>query len=235
MTECRSSELQDLLPDFVAESLDDITTARVAAHVAQCAACADDLAVLRMVRQARPRVLVPDIARIVAALPQPMSTGPRLVPDDAAEYVVMGSVVRRPATVAAPPTMQPRAKRGQYFGMSTWRLAATLGVMIAGGTSLMVARRGLVGVETPAANVLMVGESASAVAVLPDGGPAESVTVATTNRGTPSVSVSYGDLGDYTEAELERMLDRLDQWDGATSTEPLPGVPIIPPSGGSAP
>jgi len=69
MTECRSHELQDLLPDFAAGVLDDVTTARVSAHVVECTACADDLAVLELVRRARPRVTVPDVARIVAALP----------------------------------------------------------------------------------------------------------------------------------------------------------------------
>jgi len=49
------------------------------------------------------------------------------------------------------------------------------------------------------------------------------------------VSVSYGDLGDYSEAELQRMLDRLEQWDGTSSTEPLPTLPVVSNSGGSAP
>jgi hypothetical protein len=61
---------------------------------------------------------------------------------------------------------------------------------------------------------------------------AETVAVSSPGATAHSVSVSYGDLGDYSEDELQRMLDRLDEWDGATSTEPLPGVPILPNSEG---
>jgi hypothetical protein len=230
MTECRSPELQDLLPDYVAESLDDVGAARVASHVAECQWCADDLAVLRLVRASRPRVAVPDIARIVAALPHAPASGPRLVREGDLTPGVSGQ------RVLSPPSMHARKGRGQVFGMSVWRLAATLGVVIAGGTSLLVARRGVTAVQSPAASTMQVGESASVVATLPSGSERpETVAVAPARLLAPDVSVSYGDLGDYTEAELQRMLDRLDQWDGATNTEPLPGVPITPTSGGSAP
>jgi hypothetical protein len=230
MTECRSPELQDLLPDYVAESLDDVGAARVASHVAECQWCADDLAVLRLVRASRPRVAVPDIARIVAALPHAPASGPRLVREGDLTTGVSGQ------RVLSPPSMHARKGRGQVFGMSVWRLAATLGVVIAGGTSLLVARRGVTAVQSPAASTMQVGESASVVATLPSGSERpETVAVAPARSLAPDVSVSYGDLGDYTEAELQRMLDRLDQWDGATNTEPLPGVPITPTSGGSAP
>lgn len=232
MTECSNNELQDLLPDYVAESLDDITTARVAAHVAACPVCAEDVSVLVLVRQARPRVALPDIGRIVAALPRPEVAGPRLVvtrPEGEGDP-------RRQTSSVAPLAARQRSRRTEVFGMSVWRIAATLAVMVAGGTSLLVARRGVVAVQAPAASTLQLGESASVVAALPernvDSGAA---SVPPTGRAAAAVSVSYGDLGDYTEAELQRMLDRLDKWDGATNTEPLPGVPIVPPSGGSTP
>jgi hypothetical protein len=229
MTECRSPELQDLLPDYVAESLDDVGAARVASHVAECQWCADDLAVLRLVRASRPRVAVPNVERIVAALPLAPASGPRLVRE-------AGSLAATSQRPLSPPSMHSRKGRGQVFGMSVWRLAATLGVVIAGGTSLLVARRGVTAVQSPAASTLQVGESASAVAAQPAGDALpETVAVASAPTLAPDVSVSYGDLGDYTEAELQRMLDRLDQWDGATNTEPLPGVPMTPTSGGTAP
>ncbi len=232
MTECGNNELQDLLPDYIAESLDDITMARVAAHVAECSVCAEDVSVLERVRQARPRVVVPDIARIVAALPRPEVAGPRLVvsrPEGEGN-------ARREHSPAVPPTLRQRRKRPDVFGLSVWRIAATLAVMVAGGTSLLVARRGVVAVSAPSASTMQLGESASVVAVLPEGNIDSGATpVPASVRTAATVSVSYGDLGDYTEAELQRMLDRLDQWDGATNTEPLPGVPIVPPSGGSTP
>jgi hypothetical protein len=146
------------------------------------------------------------------------------------------SHARREQSTAVPAADRQRRKRPEVFGGSVWRIAATLAVMVAGGTSLLVARRGVVAVPAPTASAVQLGESASVVAVLPEGNSdSGAAAVPASGRTTATVSVSYGDLGDYTEAELQRMLDRLDQWDGATNTEPLPGVPIVPPSGGSTP
>lgn len=228
MIECRSPELQDLLPDYVAESLDSVEMARVRDHLVSCEVCADDLLVLQLVQQARPRVAVPDIARIVAALPAAPSrhgvefTGPRLVRDEPAASV--------PSTAS---TGQRRRPGATVFGRSVWRVAAILGVMIAGGTSVVVARRGIIDVEGPMATQAVTStDSVRTVASVPSG--SESLTVAMSASPVHGVSVSYGDLGDYSEAELESMIDRLDQWDGATNTEPLPGVPILPNAGGGS-
>jgi hypothetical protein len=228
MTECRSPVLQDMLPDYAAESLDGVAMARVRDHLATCAACSDDLVVLKLVRQARPRVAGPDIARIIAALPAAPSgpgiefTGPRLVHDEPSTSVP-----------TLPPTMRRQRAGGTLFGMPVWRIAATLGVVIAGGASVLVARRGIIDVQrSTVPNVMTPTESATTVASASGG--TETLTVATPASSVHSVTVSYGDLGDYSESELESMISRLEQWDGATNTEPLPGVPIIPNAGGGA-
>lgn len=219
MTECRSPELQDLLPDYVADGLDDVSAARITAHLAVCAPCADDVAVLRLVRRARPLVAMPDVARIVAALP----------PAPGASREAGAHAPARPVTVLAPPSMRQPAKRGAVFGLSPWRLAATLAVIIAGSASLMVARTGTTG-----RGAVAIGESGGAPTTGRLPSLAETVAVASPAI-LPTVSVSYGDLDDYSEDELQRMLERLDRWDGATSTEPLPGVPILPSPGGGTP
>lgn len=229
MTECNSPEMQDHLPDFVSGTLDDVTMSRVSAHVANCRPCTEDLEVLRVVRTARPRVMVPDVSRLVAALPQPSrqgAHGPQLVRTEP-----RSAAAGMPSTM--PPSMQKRQVRGTVFGMSVWRLAATLGVVIAGGTSLLVARRGIVTMPATGEAPVFV-DSTTSLASASRFDTAETVAVRR-SVGAPSnnVPVSYGDLGDYTEEELQRMLERLDKWDGATSTEPLPGVPIITNSGGS--
>jgi anti-sigma factor RsiW len=211
MTECRTPDVQDLLPDYVAESLGAADIARVESHLATCAVCADDLALLRVVRAARPSVSEPDIARIVAALPaHGTAMGPRLVRDMAA-----------PPSVRVAASAAVRARRGPPI----WRMAAALGVVIAGSMSILVARRGLVPVS-PASDGLRAAAESVALVTPPANAPA-------TGRTGAAVSVSYGDLGDYSEEELQRMLDRLDKWDGATNADPLPGVPMVSTSGGS--
>src|SRR5918999_906417 len=79
MTDCRNGEIRDQLPDFVHEQLPAATRAAVAAHVATCAECAAEVALLRELRGAMRAGPSVDVARIVAALPR---TGDRgtLVP-----------------------------------------------------------------------------------------------------------------------------------------------------------
>lgn len=241
MTECLNTELQDLLPDFAADALDDVSAARVAAHIEVCRGCAGDLAVLRLVRQARPRVPVPDISRIVAALPPaPVHAAETMrspVPAARAHgRQIVGGEHEQARHATVPPSMSTRRARGPVFGQSVFRLAATLGVIVAGGASVLVARHGITDVPS-ATTVAMTGGSDTTrpMAVTAPRDRAETVAVAAPAGRIGTVSVSYGDLGDYSEDELERMLDRLEQWDGTTSTEPLPGVPILPGSGGSTP
>lgn len=243
MTECQAPELQDLLPDYVAESLGDAERSQVEVHLTICDACARDVTLLRTVRALRPPPVAMDathVARIVAGLPKPrahdgVSDGPVHPPRP--------MLVRTTADMAPPPSTAPSSRpapaatpsRGQRWGGSTlWRIAATITVMIAGGTSLLVARRDNTTSNEPGVSRVAVAESLSASDML-----AESLAVGATApmRGTlasqPDVPVSYGDLGDYTEEELQGMIDRLDQWDGTTSTDPLPGIPLVATRGGA--
>jgi anti-sigma factor RsiW len=72
MRDCANGELRDQLPDWVHGRLDAARAAEVEAHVASCADCASEVALLRevqaMTRRTAPAV---DVARIVAALPKP--------------------------------------------------------------------------------------------------------------------------------------------------------------------
>jgi anti-sigma factor RsiW len=72
MTDCPNGEIRDQLPDYVHGRLDAGERARVAAHVATCAACAAEVALLETTRRlqtaAAPRI---DTARIARALPSP--------------------------------------------------------------------------------------------------------------------------------------------------------------------
>lgn len=231
MTECRSPELQDLLPEYAVDGLDDVTTARIAAHLAACAVCTEELAIVQLVRRVRPRVAKPDVARIVASLPPAPG---RSASPTAESGLRLSSGPLSPVTRVVPPSAAPARPRRTTFGLPAWRLAATLAVIVAGGASLVVARRGIgIDPRTPTPSALTAGRMDSGVVVAGAAAGAESVTVRT--QPTTEVSVSYGDLGDYSEDELEKMLDRLERWDGATSTEPLPGVPILLASGGDTP
>jgi anti-sigma factor RsiW len=234
MTECQAPELQDLLPDYVTESLSDAEHTQVHAHLSTCSACARDLALLRTVRALRPRALALDaaqMARIVSALPKPPRDQMPLAHPP--RPMLVRTKDEEAAVMPAPPSISARPRRRLLSGPTLWRVAATITVMVAGGTSLLVARGG--NSENGAAiGQLASGESLQTPALL-----AESLSAVNSlnTRGAlasqPDVPVSYGDLGDYTEEELQGMLDRLDQWDGATSTDPMPGVPLVATRGGA--
>ncbi|MBI3792060.1 MAG: zf-HC2 domain-containing protein [Gemmatimonadetes bacterium] len=76
MRDCANGELRDQLPDWVHGRLDAARAEVVAQHVAACADCADEVALLRdlgtTLRAGAPQV---DVARIVAALPKPPARG----------------------------------------------------------------------------------------------------------------------------------------------------------------
>jgi hypothetical protein len=233
MTECKTPEMQDLLPDYVSASLDAVAAASVERHLSICDPCRDDLVVLRLARAVRPKTPSVDVERIVAALPSPMTTV-RLV---------------RTATDAAPTGAFTdhaggRSHSPRRWSASNWQVAATVGVMIIGGTSLIVSRTSpgsLTGARSNDAQLADAAESALArMPTLAGTTPSSSVAALDSPAGfkggerASRVSVSYGDLGDYSDAELQRMLERLEKWDGTSSTEPLPTLPVVATVGGSA-
>lgn len=231
MTECRTPEMQDLLPDYVSASLDATAVALVEQHLSICDPCRDDIAVLRLARAVRPKAVSVDIAQIVAGLSRPTP----------ALRLVRASHNQSPIAATATAASRPRRR----WSASVWQVAAAVGVMVVGGTSLIVSRNSAISLTGARSNAAQMAEAAeSALArTTASAGTAPSVAVAAldssanierTARGS-RVSVSYGDLGDYSEAELQRMLDRLEKWDGTSSTEPLPTLPVVSHSGGSAP
>ncbi|MBL0939648.1 MAG: zf-HC2 domain-containing protein [Gemmatimonadaceae bacterium] len=219
MTECRNPELQDLLPDFAAELLDEAQTAQVAGHVAMCRPCADDLQLLRVVQQLRPTAPNLDIARIVAALP--MAAG-RSTSGDGAVPSIVRDIATAPS-MRTRPGLTPRrvestgAARRSFFAAPTLRAAAVLGVLLAGAASVVVSREGI-NAFGGAGSTPVAAESVMTISALPD---SEAFGAANGSVSDNEVSVSYGDLGNYTDEELERMLDRLEKWDGVVNTEPL--------------
>ncbi|HEX5831602.1 MAG TPA: zf-HC2 domain-containing protein [Gemmatimonadaceae bacterium] len=71
MSDCANDAVRDELPELLYGRLTAARRAAVEAHVATCAACAGELAILREVRQALAAVPAVDVAAIVRALPRP--------------------------------------------------------------------------------------------------------------------------------------------------------------------
>lgn len=110
MIDCSNVEMRELLPELVHDALAPGQRAAVLAHVATCAECSEELALLREVQRAMHGVHLPaiDTAAIVAALP-------------------------RPRTVAAPRPVMRRSR-------TLLRLAAAISFISVGGISVAIAR-----------------------------------------------------------------------------------------------
>ena len=233
MTECRTPEMQDLLPDYVSGSLDATAAAMVERHLSICDPCRDDIAVLRLARVVRPKTVPLDVAQIVANLPRPTPTLRLVRPSDST----------MPVTAAVDTVAVSRSRRS--WSASVWQVAAAVGVMVVGGTSVLVSRNSPSSVMSARSNEAQSADAAESAlsrstpssAGLPTATVAvlDSPSNANSSGRLSRVSVSYGDLGDYSQAELQRMLDRLESWDGTSSTEPLPTLPVVSTSGGSTP
>jgi hypothetical protein len=239
MTECNDGDVRDLLPDFVAGTLVRARQDYVEAHVASCAECADEAALLRVVRSVRPRGVDIDVSRIVAALPsRPAAPALHLVRNDAQ------AATRRPVAGRASPGVLDVAVRRRPARSAAWRIAAAVGITVVGSWSLLnVGRDGAargnapVAIGSPTAGTstdagdLPRGETLASRTVAGDPGPGGSQRTAAPMAA--GAGLSLGDLSEYSDEELQRVLDRLDKWDGATSTDPLSPLPIVSVSRGT--
>lgn len=69
MNKCIDTEIQEMLPDLIHESLDGNERRRVEAHLATCESCKEDLDVLRTVRSAAVFAPTIDTDRVVRQIP----------------------------------------------------------------------------------------------------------------------------------------------------------------------
>lgn len=221
MTECTNIDLQERLPELLSGTLPASERVAVELHLASCAACDAEYALLEAVLRARPEPPELDIAAIVAALPSPPGTG-------ASETPLLDAEARRPlrivtgghAASSARPVRRSTAGRGAqlFAGSNLMRMAAALTVVAVGGLSMVVANRSpdsLTGIDGRSMGV--VEDSSFVVAALPTAAnpyaPEASVV-------EPVVSVAPAmlplqELADYSHEELTLLLERLDEWDGA--------------------
>jgi anti-sigma factor RsiW len=232
MTECSNGDMRDLLPDYVAGTLAGAQQAAVDAHVTSCADCRDETALLRVVRSARPRPVAIDVARIVAALPRRTSAPTlHLVRDEPVAVAQAPVPAPRPADV-----IDIRTRRRPSW-RAAWRIAAAIAVTVIGSWSLLDVRRN----GSDASAELRVADGSTSAAGVPraralparsalgDSGPG-GLSIDASPRagmGTTSAGLSLGDLSEYSDEDLQRVLERLEQWDGATSADPLPTLPIV--------
>ena len=196
MRDCPDETMRDVLPDYVRGRLDTALQATVSAHLARCSDCASEVELLRAVGAALVAP-VPNVSRIVAALPRPQQVAVR-------EHTWRAHVARR--------------TRPQQ-----WLLAAGVSFVLLGGISWAALRRVMPGDDAGASSTATSGESTNPV----DGAPAgtavrlaqrESLTRVA--RGGAAALSFGGGLSDLTDEALQTLLRELESLDATLKAEP---------------
>ena len=204
MNDCSNAEIRDRLPDLLHERLDAPMRAVVVAHVAECVECRDELELLRGVHKTLiARTPRVDIAYIVGALPK--------APAPRREI--------RPAIPA------PRR-------WSDWRIAAAVTVLVAGGSSLAVLRRGPSPADTRA-QITDSTPSRSVARIAPESGMAAQTPAGILSaNSTPAASIAAlddgtedvvdGRFGGLSPEQMQALLGEIDKLQAVPVTEPEP-------------
>ena len=211
MFDCANVEIRELLPDFVAGTVDTATRARVADHLAGCAECASEVETLRLVRSAFAAAPAIDLQRVVSALPKP-------------PVVVRGGRDRAPV------------KR-----WVDWRIAAALTTITVGALSVAVANRRSPSVDggvidtSEAVVSRFDSQAVPGPTVTPQPHPKPPVRLLggrdTVRPASTKAQLSFGggvaDLDDESIRALLGALEEIDRAPVAPSAEPDP-TPVLP-------
>lgn len=233
MRDCVNGEVRDRLPELVHERLSATERGAVLAHVSGCAECAAELALLHELRGALAVAPAVDVSRIMASLPPAPGAA---VPVGDPKVVPIGAARRRAPAV-----------RASWGGR--WRVAAAIATLMVGGTSvgILTRQRGDAGVApavrtadgssprgapAPAAPAPVAGAAAPTSQPLNRSGAAPALApVQVASRAGDVDQVGGGLLADATDAELQALIDEIEQFDGTPVVEPEPVSPAATTNG----
>lgn len=218
MTECLSAEIRDELPDLIHGRLSPARLTEIEAHIASCAQCAAELAVLRSVVSSTPMAPPIDVRRIVAALPVAVKHGLLLhrgngeLPSESTARVGSQSMFSRPAL----------------------RIAAAVAVVAAGGLSLLVGREVLNPEFQLGRTTVRVDATRVPVTASPTEAPVlPSVTqrAVATSPSKPAIGVGSGlltsEVQQLSDEHLVALLSEMDDLDAVPAAEPETIAPAL--------
>ncbi|MEP6506911.1 MAG: zf-HC2 domain-containing protein [Gemmatimonadales bacterium] len=205
MTECMNAEVRDALPDLLHGRLGDLDRATMKAHVENCEDCRAELALMERVRTHAPLAPSIDVSRIVSVLPAPVWS-----PEQQLAYTA--------------PTRQ-RSKMSMV-----WKVAAASALIVGGMLAFSKTRAS---VSSGAAVATVAPAPSAAVDLAPPAvtPPPKQVASASPVAGaavqrvvaasTSGLSLTGG-LQDLTDAQLEALLNYVDNVEGLPNAEPEP-------------
>jgi anti-sigma factor RsiW len=211
MRDCADVSVRDLLPEFVHGVLPAGERERVGAHVAACADCAAEVALIRTAARAyRGRAAVVDVARIVAAL---------------------HAAVPAPGPQAVAPARRTLA--GGSGDTRRWRIAALVSFLMLGAVSIAALRGVFSGANaaSPLASATPATVTAPGADQHPVPTPVRIAQRESLAKAAPrAAQLSFGGgLSDLTDDQLKALLREIDSVDALPSTDPETHVPLTIP------
>jgi hypothetical protein len=202
MNDCTNLEMRDLLPELARGALSGASLVAVEGHLATCAACRAELALVRTAHAVLGVAPPIDTSRIAAA-------------------VTRSNSIRREATAAVAQSRQRRATRIGAPSRRVWLAAASVAAVI--GLSVVASNMALdpAGPELPPA-VAQTAEPAAPTPVAPE--PTRPAAPRPAGR---VELVMGGGVSDLADAELESLLQVLDNVDTQLDVEPAVLLPVL--------
>lgn len=202
MSDCINVEMRDLLPDLARGALTGPSRVALDAHLATCAACRAELEVVRKAHAALSAAPPVDSARIAAA-------------------VTRATALRREATTSVAQARRRRAWGSGAPARRAWLAAASVAAIAAAALLASNLRR------DPAlpgdAPVVVQGEAPAA----PTPVGSEPTRPVTPRPISDAELVMGGGVSDLADADLESLLDVLQQVDTALDVEPAVLSPVL--------
>ena len=202
MSDCTNLEMRDLLPDLARGALTGPPRVALDAHLATCVGCRAELEVVRKAHAALSGTPSVDTARIVAA-------------------VARSTAVRRNATAAVAQARRRRVSVLSTPARRAWLAAASVVAIVSAAVLAPSADRGP---DSPGvAPVVVQAEEPTTSA------PVSSEPTRPTTPGSPPrvELVMGGGVSDLADADLESLLEVLDDVDTELDVEPAVLLPVL--------
>jgi anti-sigma factor RsiW len=200
MSDCTNLELRDLLPDLARGALTGPSRAALDAHLATCAACRAEL----------------DVVRKAHAV---LSVAPPVEASRIAAAVARSSALRREATTSVAHARRRRAWDSGAPSRRAWLAAASVAAIAAAALLASNLRRDPASPDV--APVVVQGEEPSTAVT-------SEPTPATPPRSAPAAElVMGGGVSDLADADLQSLLEVLEDVDAELDVEPAVLSPVL--------
>ena len=227
MNDCPNGDVRDLLPDYLHDRLDVGTRAMVDSHLAGCADCRAEVALLRDLRATLSRTPAIDVGTIAAAMPSYRAPVRRSWVGWRTAAAVTLIVAGGSSLVVVRSHVEPSAPQAPVLAETTSAAPVVPAVAAVPDVKAPAANPAP---GTPTARTPAAVQAPSAPVMIAQG-PARTVDSRRHEKG--ELAMGGGTITDLSDSELASLLKDIDNLDAVPSTDVdvTPTSPIAPTSG----